>query len=82
MNYCLRYIQDVITADDWTINGDVIEMSETAAKDISSGTVFILPKKTTGEGGAYKATAVVTTNGNVSITATPADVAEVYGSIN
>ncbi len=75
-------LNGVITADDWTINGDVIEMSETAAKDISSGTVFILPKKTTGEGGAYKATAVVTTNGNVSITAAPADVAEVYGSIN
>ena len=75
-------LNGVITADDWTMNGDVIELSEEAAKDIKSGTVFILPKKSTGEGGAYKATAVVTTTGKVQISATPAEVADVYGSIN
>ena len=75
-------LNGVISADDWTINGDVIELSEEAAKDISSGTVFILPKKSTGEGGAYKATAVVTINGNVSITASPAEAGDVYGSIS
>lgn len=75
-------LNNVISADDWSMDGDTITLSPEAAKDIKSGTVFILPKKSTGEGGAYKATAVMELADNVQISASPADASQVYGSIN
>lgn len=66
-------LSNVISADDWSIDGDTITLSPEAAKEIKSGSVFILPKKSTGEGGAYKAKAVVELADNVQISASPAD---------
>lgn len=74
----------VINVEDITYDGDSIKIPSEYAKDISSGTVFVLPKNPdTGEGGAYKANTVTTDeSGFTIIQGVPAEIQEVYKSIS
>lgn len=74
-------LTEKIPADVVKYNGDSIEIPSEYTEDVEAGMVFILPKNDAGEGGAYKAQAVVTINGSTTITGTPASIEEVYSSI-
>lgn len=67
---------------EYSINGNVIVLPSEYAENIDAGTVFILPKDETGQGGAYKAD-LITDNGDGSITiqGNPAEFLEVYKKI-
>lgn len=63
-----------LSAGDYTINGDSIELPAEYADKIEAGSVFILPKDpATGEGGAYKAESVVILNDRLVVNGSKTD---------
>ena len=76
-------LNGIITADDFTIDGDTVKLPSSLAESIKEGTVYILPKNPdTGEGGAYKAQSVTTDDsGMIEIKSVPAGFLEVYRGI-
>ena len=76
-------LTEVITPDDYTIDGNTIKISTDNAELIKEGTVYILPKNPeTKEGGAYKAQSVTFDEaGMLTIESVPAEFTEVYSGI-
>ena len=62
-------LNGVITADEWWVEDEYIRMPPSAAEKIRGGDVFILPKKSNGDGGAYKASSVAIVNDEAYIRA-------------
>lgn len=64
-----------LTADDYKIDGNSIELPAECADKIEAGSVFILPKDpATGEGGAYKAESVVVLNGRLIVNSSKTEI--------
>ena len=75
-------LTETIPAESVKIDGNTIEIPAEYAKDITEGTVYILPKNADGQGGAYKAQSVEENGATVIIKSVPAELQEVYKSIS
>ncbi len=74
---------DNMNVNDFTIEGDNINIPSAYAASLSTDSVYILPKNDEGNGGAYKVVSTtVNEDGTTSVKSVPAKLEEVYKKID